>query len=153
MKSIRCLKEIARERARKWREDNPERRRNSDRRYREAHQAKRQEENRRYREANPDKAKEANKQWKKANPGKSNAIGARYRAKKLNATPAWSETEDVKEFYINCPKGYHVDHIFPLQGETVSGLHVLGTLQYLTAAVNLSNSNKVEIRHAGTHLD
>ena len=71
---------------------------------------------------------------------------AKRRAKKLNATPKWLSKEDrakIKDIYMSCPDGYHVDHIIPLQGEVVSGLHVPWNLQHLPAQVNISKSNKL----------
>lgn len=68
-----------------------------------------------------------------------------YRAAKLNRTMAWSELEKIKEFFNNCPIGYHVDHIVPLQGALVSGLHVLCNLQYLPASENCKKNNTFTI--------
>lgn len=104
-------------------------------------------------------------QWMKANPHKDKEYKAQFkdqhketylkihkyeeakrRAKKLLATPKWLTKTDwikIKEIYLNCPEGHHVDHIIPLQGKEVSGLHVPWNLQYLLAADNLSKSNKV----------
>lgn len=70
---------------------------------------------------------------------------AKYAAAKLERTPIWAELDLIKEFYNRCPKGHHVDHIVPLQGELVSGLHVLNNLQYLTAHDNTSKSNTFTI--------
>ena len=67
---------------------------------------------------------------------------AKRKAAKLKATPPWADLEKIKEFYNNCPEGYHVDHIIPLQGERVRGLHILHNLQYLPAKENLSKGNK-----------
>ena len=67
---------------------------------------------------------------------------AKRRADKLNATPKWTNLKKIKEIYKNCPRGYHVDHIVPLQGENVSGLHVENNLQYLTAKQNIAKGNK-----------
>ena len=65
-----------------------------------------------------------------------------YRCNKLLRTPKWADNAKIKDIYLNCPTGYHVDHIIPLQGELVSGLHVEYNLQYLPAKDNLSKSNK-----------
>jgi 5-methylcytosine-specific restriction endonuclease McrA len=56
--------------------------------------------------------------------------------------PLWSETEEIREFYKNCPEGHHVDHIIPLKGKIVSGLHVISNLQYLTAEENMKKGNR-----------
>ena len=68
-----------------------------------------------------------------------------YKANKIQRTMSWSELENIKTFYNQCASGYHVDHIIPLNGELVSGLHVLANLQYLPAAENCSKSNKYTV--------
>lgn len=67
---------------------------------------------------------------------------AKRRAQKLKATVSWSDPNKIREIYRNCPAGYHVDHIVPLQGELVCGLHVEYNLQYLTSFDNRSKGNK-----------
>jgi hypothetical protein len=57
-------------------------------------------------------------------------------------TPPWSESLEIADFYSSCPKGYHVDHVVPLRGKYVSGLHVLSNLQYMKAEENISKGNK-----------
>ncbi len=82
--------------------------------------------------------------------GSSRGSTAKYRAAKLQRTPAWADIEAIKAFYNNCPEGYHVDHIVPLQGKLVSGLHVVENLQYLTAKENLSKGNKFNVEQTNT---
>lgn len=57
-------------------------------------------------------------------------------------TPNWANMNIIEHIYKNCPRGYHVDHIIPLRGDLVSGLHVENNLQYLTAEQNRFKSNK-----------
>ena len=104
---------------------------------------KRIETNRLYNLNNKEKKREYNIKYKLKNPHIQKAILAKRRAAKLKATPKFANLEKIKEIYKNCPKGYHVDHIVPLQGKEICGLHVEWNLQYLTPSDNHSKSNKL----------
>lgn len=124
--------------AKKWRTENPD----TPKKYYEIHREKIVEYKRQYRKENPEKVRairneSARRRWKAV--GK--AATAQKKLKIKRATPPWANLEAIKEFYANCPKGYHVDHIHPLQGELISGLHVENNLQYLTAEENLRKGN------------
>lgn len=56
--------------------------------------------------------------------------------------------EGMREFYKNMPKGMTEDHIIPLCGDLVSGLHVIWNLQYLSPKDNLDKSNDVDLNWA-----
>jgi len=58
------------------------------------------------------------------------------------ATPNWVNRNEIINFYKNCPKTHHVDHIVPLRGNNVCGLHIINNLQYLPIKENLSKGNK-----------
>ena len=70
---------------------------------------------------------------------------AKYKAAKLQRIPVWMTKDELnmmRLFYVKCPEGFDVDHIVPLQGRNVSGLHVLSNLQYLTKEENGRKANK-----------
>ncbi len=72
---------------------------------------------------------------------------AKRRAQKLKATPKWLTKDQlwlIQQFYAARQPGFHVDHIVPLQGENVCGLHVPWNLQILPAEENITKSNKFE---------
>jgi 5-methylcytosine-specific restriction endonuclease McrA len=69
-----------------------------------------------------------------------------------NATLSKKHKEEIKNFYwlakdleLISGQKYHVDHIIPLQGDNVCGLHVPWNLQVLPADINLSKGNRYDI--------
>jgi hypothetical protein len=86
-----------------------------------------------------------NSQWRRANQPVKRHLNAKYRASKRRATPPWLAgplLERILEIYKACPTGLVVDHIVPLNGDTVCGLHVPWNLQYLTPEENSRKNNK-----------
>jgi hypothetical protein len=86
-----------------------------------------------------------NSAYRKANLGLYTAHGQAYRLRKKKAMPAWAEEEAISRFYEARPEGHHVDHVIPLRGRTVSGLHVLANLQYLPALENNKKGNRYHV--------
>jgi hypothetical protein len=91
---------------------------------------------------NKDKVRKTKRLSRLKNPSLLIYHCAKRRALQLNATPKFANTKKIREIYKNCPKGYVVDHIVPLQGKIVCGLHVEWNLQYLTPSENSSKSNR-----------
>jgi len=96
-----------------------------------------------YRIKNADKYASLARAWAKNHPERVKATNANRRAIKLQATPSWSEKELISRLYVEANKyGWHVDHVVPLRGKTVCGLHVHANLQVLESTENVSKGNR-----------
>jgi len=103
---------------------------------------------------NRDKVKRKNADYVRRNSHKVNAYMRKRDADKLQRTPKWLTKDDFKFielFYKEAARltketkiNYEVDHIVPLQGKIVSGLHVPWNLQVITESENCHKHNKFE---------
>lgn len=112
-------------------------------------------------------SRERSRKWSKENPEQKKQQGLKdyaqnkqaysYRARqremsRRNAMPDWLTEDQIKEIenmywlrndlYAVTGEQYHVDHIVPLQGKNICGLHVPWNLQILPSDLNLLKGNK-----------
>jgi hypothetical protein len=97
-----------------------------------------------YREANKEMVTQGRNRWITANPGKAKASWSKSRAARKRRVPKWANNDAIAAVYDQSSDGHHVDHIVPLQGKNVSGLHVAANLRVVPAHENSSKYNKYE---------
>ncbi len=135
-----------------WRERNPEYHKSQSKKWDMENRDRRREYRKEYEETNKDKIRLRKQGYFQEHKAKFNARCRKYQANKLNATPNWlteyqHKQIELKYWISNFLTEYtgvehHVDHIYPLQGKNICGLHVPGNLQILTAKDNLSKGNR-----------
>lgn len=103
--------------------------------------------------SNKDRSLELNRRWSSDNAGRKTAINVARQLAKKHATPMWLTREqrnEIANFYVESRKRtsatgirHHVDHIVPISGKTVCGLHVPWNLRVTTASENSSKKNRL----------
>jgi len=111
--------------------------------------SRRRETNLRYTANNPDARKESSNKYRLNNRDYYAARRAQRRAAQLERTPPWVPSSSMDGMYALARKiteltgvQMEVDHIVPLQGESISGLHVPWNLQLLTQTANRKKGNR-----------
>lgn len=126
-----------------WREANKEHIAITSRVWYEANHEKQKAKRKIWRESNKGHESAYAKEWRKKNPHRANAIAAKRRANQLKATPPWFEKEKVELVYKKAKEwGMTVDHVIPLQGKDVCGLHCWANLQLLDGKLNSGKNNR-----------
>ena len=113
--------------------------------WRKANRRRLTEYDRAYKQAHPEvvaRGAPAKKAYRERNLAKYAAYAAKRRAQQLRATPLWADLGAIQVFYERRPEGADVDHIVPLVGGSVCGLHVLENLRYLTRSENARRPRK-----------
>lgn len=149
--------EAARESERRWRESNPEAASAVRKRAMTRYIARNSEEWRRkaadWRRKNPEQVKAARDAYRRRNLEKDAEKSARRRAQVKAAVPVWLSREQrnaMAAIYrasklLSEQTGilHHVDHIVPLGGDSVCGLHVPWNLRVIPAAENHRKGNRL----------
>lgn len=86
------------------------------------------------------------KRYLDKNPMRRKVKSTLFKKRLRQSTPKClkkSLLKELGEIYRNRPEGHDVDHIIPLNGKDVCGLHVPWNLQYLPSSLNRSKGNKI----------
>lgn len=101
-------------------------------------------------ESNLAKHRATCKRWRESNVHKLTEESRLRRSRQLKARVSWGDRAAISEMYRHARQLtqltgelHVVDHIVPLRGKTVCGLHWEGNLRVITQAENLSKSNKL----------
>jgi len=100
-------------------------------------------------EQNKEKVSEIYKRYRQRNLAKDCAKVAKRNATKIQATPKWANQTRIQCYYSlaamfnkNTEQKWHVDHIVPLRGKNVCGLHVDYNLRVIPAIENMKKGNR-----------
>jgi hypothetical protein len=136
-----------------WSAANPEKVKAAKKKYADNNQEAVRQRITNWREVNKERMKAARKAWRDANKHKSQAYVRKRQAAQKKRVPNWVTRDDfwlmeeVYELAVLRTKMFgfrwDVDHILPLQGKTVSGLHVPLNLQVIPSVVNSSKGARV----------
>lgn len=102
-----------------------------------------------WRARNPDKVKAHKRKFQEENRAHRSFYERTREATKAKATPPWADLDAIKGMYELCGifrragLDLHVDHIIPLKGRSVCGLHVAENLQLLHATANMQKKNRL----------
>lgn len=107
-----------------------------------------------WQKANPEKRLSYTRKYAQKNRDKRNLWTANYRQTKIDRMPQWlapSHIAEMESVYAYCAAlnacglKYHVDHVVPLRGKQVSGLHVPWNLQVIPGTENMSKGNNFHV--------
>jgi hypothetical protein len=147
----------------KWREKNPEKIKSYAEKHSKAHAASTKawrdanrdrcyENGKNWRQKYPEKCNEFSREWRSRNRDAMNALKAKRRADTLARLPKWLTPDEkwmIGQAYALAKLrtrvtgfDWHVDHVIPLRGKKVSGLHTPYNLQVIPATANLRKGNQ-----------
>jgi hypothetical protein len=154
------------EAALRWKTNNPEKRRKNLDAWKKRNKNKHESYVKKAKAKNPQQYNKYSADWVRRNPEKRKQVSASYtkrnldkalartnarRARLIKACPPWSDLKAIQKLYedrkqrsLDTGVTYHVDHIVPLHGKTVCGLHVPQNLRLIPATENFRKGAKID---------
>lgn len=140
---------------RAWKLANKDRVAVSDKKYREKHKEREAARVAAYAQANPEKGVQRSRRYAMKHPEKMVDAVSKRRAAKRNQYPLWdrelTDFVSAEASLLARIRGelfgfkWHVDHVVPLRGKEVRGLHVWNNLRVIPGFLNVRKSNKLEV--------
>lgn len=141
--------EAVKARRAKWHRENQESERARAAKYRRDNAGAVKARDAKYRRDNAETVKARSAKYCRENPEKVCALKAKRRAAKLQRTPRWADLKAIEAIYWVCAQlqketggRFDIDHVVPLQGRNVSGLHVHYNLQIIPHVANTRKRNR-----------
>lgn len=136
---------------RKWREANPEKTVAQQKRYFEKNKNSRIATLMEWRKNNPERIQQVKENWYNNNQALRNSYSAKWRRECRRATPDWANFEKITEIYDESTQrtkqsgiSHHVDHIVPVQGKHVTGLHIHQNMRIIPATDNVKKRARLD---------
>jgi hypothetical protein len=137
-----------RQRNSEWARENRERLNAKAAAWRAANPAAARAADRKHKAANKDSLATRYAAWSRLNKDKRRETDAAYRAAKRRATPSWANRSEIRRIYAAAVRmeretgmRMHVDHIVPIQSDSVCGLHWEANLRVIPGSENESKRN------------
>jgi len=116
--------------------------------YYQAHREEILEKSRKHQKENRAKIRITKRKYRKEHPEVHRLSNLKAKTNRGLRVVSWSDIENINEFERNKPAGMTTDHIIPLQGDLVAGLHVSWNLQYMPVYLNNSKNKYIDLNWA-----
>lgn len=134
-----------------WANNNPDKVKSQQKRYFDKNREARIEKIIQWKEENIERYTEAKKQWYKDNPHLNAFYSSKWRKECRKATPPWADTQKILAIYEESTSktkesgiSHHVDHIVPVQGKHVTGLHIHQNMRIIPASENVKKRARLD---------
>ena len=147
--------------AQEYRRENPEKVREANKRYYHKNKETRRAKNKDWIKRNAESHKDRQQSYQRKHYAENKEYyyvkSAKAKSRLRKSTPGWADLNKIAEIYRQAAAmstdevKYSVDHIIPLKGKMICGLHVENNLQIMTLEENKRKGNRWNGYHSKSH--